>query len=143
MLSRCVRADCKVYSSDDLGTEYSSMQDLFATAPVGSNGIQFPESADEAQRWLATNGMSCADTSDACNWVAAGINLSDDQSDYQAAVRFGILLNNEGTIVTANDAVGFGVREANGETIGAGQAKYPGAVNPSSGTIWVRNGRNR
>ena len=53
-------------------------------------------------------------------------------------MRFGILLNNEGSIVTANDAVGFGVREANGETIGAGQAKYPGAVNPSSGTIWVR-----
>ena len=103
---------------------------------VGSNGIQFSESAADAQRWLEINGMSCADTSGACNWVGAGINLSDDVSSYQAAVRFGILLNNEGSINTANDAVGFGVREANGNSIGAGQAKYPGAVNPSSGTIW-------
>ena len=131
--------DCKVYSADDLGgSEYTSMQQLFSTAPVGSNGIQFPESAADAQGWLEINGMSCADTSGACNWVGAGINLSDDVSTYQAAVRFGILLNNQDSINTANDAVGFGVREANGNSIGAGQAKYPGEAHPSSGTIWVR-----
>jgi len=62
----------------------------------------------DAQRWLAINGMTCEDTSGACNWVASGINLADDQSSYRAAVRFGILMNNENNIATANDAIGFG-----------------------------------
>ena len=47
-------------------------------------------------------------------------------------------LNNQDSIYTANDAIGFGVREANGDSAGAGQAKYPNILSPSSGTIWVR-----
>ncbi len=127
-------ANCKVY--DGL-VGYSSPQELFNTAPVGSSGLQFSESRDEMREWLTINGMSCNDAS-ACNWVGSGINMDDDTSDYQASVRFGILLNNEGNINTANDAVGFGLREAGGETLGAGLAKCCSSVYPSSGTIWVR-----
>jgi hypothetical protein len=46
------------------------------------------------------------------------------RSDYQAKVRFGLLLNNEDSINTANDAVGFGVVEAGGLGAGAGHAKW-------------------
>jgi hypothetical protein len=92
--------------------------------------------------WLSINDISCADTS-ACNWFAAGINLDDTTGaggshGWEAKVRFGLLLNNEGSITTANDAVGFGAREANGGGVGAGHAKYPGILNSQEGTIWIK-----
>ena len=73
----------------------------------------------------------------------AGINLDDTTGaggshGWEAKVRFGLLLNNEGSITTANDAVGFGAREANGGGVGAGHAKYPGILNSQEGTIWIK-----
>merc|ERR1712072_1249243 len=81
-------SDCKVY--EGMG-EYSSLKNIFADTPVSSTGLRFDETEDEMLGWLAANGMTCADTSGACNWFAAGINLDDDQSSYQARVRFGLL----------------------------------------------------
>ena len=72
------------------------------------------------------------------NWKAAGINFDDDGSGYQAKVRFGALFNNEGSVVTANDAIGFGATEAGGASVGAGVVVYSNNRYPMQGTIWVK-----
>eukprot|EP01048_Picozoa_sp_COSAG05_P019089 COSAG05_NODE_2915_length_2512_cov_4.326564_4_plen_126_part_00 len=87
--------------------DYESLRDIFVDTPISSAGLRFDETEDEMLGWLAANGMTCADTSGACNWFAAGINLDDDISSYQARVRFGLLLNNENSINTGME--GFGV----------------------------------
>ena len=104
-LSGLTDADCKSYEGLD---QYDSAMALFVTAPIGSSGVIFPETLEEAQGWLAINSMTCSDTSSACNFAQVGINLDDDLSDYQARTRFGLLTNNEADITTANDCVGFG-----------------------------------
>eukprot|EP01052_Picozoa_sp_SAG31_P020056 SAG31_NODE_1490_length_8134_cov_3.892968_3_plen_994_part_00 len=137
-LSGLTDADCKSYEDLD---EASSALSLFTTAPIGSHGVQFSETLQEAQGWLEINQMSCSDTSNACNFAQAGINLADDVSQYQARVRLGLLTNNQADINTANDAIGFGCQEANGNGVAAGIARYPGGSEDlvaSSGTIWVR-----
>lgn len=133
--------DCKSY--DGMG-DYSSLQDLFASVPEGTDDVAltFEETQEEMLGWLSINGLSCTDLSNVCNWYAAGINLDDTTGQsgahgWEAGVRFGLLLNNENSIYTANDAVGFGCREANGGGVGAGHAQYPGILNPQPGSIWV------
>ena len=44
------------------------------------------------------------------SYIATGVNLDDDQSCYDARVRFGLVLNNEANVITLNDAAGFGAQ---------------------------------
>ena len=53
-LSGITEADCKSYQDMD---EYESTRSLFQTAPVGSSGVIFHETLEEAQGWLSINQM--------------------------------------------------------------------------------------
>lgn len=68
------------------------------------------------------------------------MNLLDtDSSTYDASVRLGFMENNEDSIVTANNAFGFGAQDASDDGVGCGAACYPGATYHTTvqGTMWV------
>jgi hypothetical protein len=102
---------CKAYPLPDPTTLLS----LFVTTPVGSDiamkGLYFVEAQPEKLKWLTIQGRTVAEASvPNPNYVAVGVNIDDDQSCYDARVRFGLVLNNEANIVTLNDAAGFGAQ---------------------------------
>ena len=89
--------------------------DLFANTPVGSDlsmkGLYFKgESNAQKLEWLTIQGRTVGEASIAPNYVEVGINIDDDQSCYDARIRFGLVLNNEANVVTLNDAAGFGAQ---------------------------------
>jgi cysteine-rich repeat protein len=92
----------------------TTLLDLFTDTPVGSDvamkGLYFTEDQAEMVKWLTIQGRTLAEASIAPNYVAVGINIDDDQSCYDARVRFGLVLNNENNISTLNDAAGFGAQ---------------------------------
>jgi hypothetical protein len=102
---------CKAYSLPQTTTLLS----LFKDTPVGSDlamkALYFVEAQAEKLKWLTYQGRTLADASvPNPNYVAVGINIDDDQSCYDARVRFGLVLNNEANIITLNDAAGFGAQ---------------------------------
>ncbi|MBL8971560.1 MAG: hypothetical protein JNK56_13305, partial [Myxococcales bacterium] len=101
---------CKFYALP--GT--TTLLNLFTSTPVGSDiamkGLYFVEAQAEKLKWLTIQGRTVAEASIAPNYVAVGINIDDDQSCYDARVRFGLVLNNEANINTLNDAAGFGAQ---------------------------------
>jgi hypothetical protein len=101
---------CKFYSLP--GT--TTLLDLFTNTPVGSDiamkGLYFTENQPEKLQWLTIQGRTVAEASVAPNYIEVGINIDDDQSCYDARVRFGLVLNNEVNITTLNDAAGFGAQ---------------------------------
>jgi len=92
----------------------TTLLNLFTNTPVGSDiamkGLYFNEPQAEKLKWLTIQGRTVAEASTVPNYVAVGINIDDDQSCYDARVRFGLVLNNEANIVTLNDAAGFGAQ---------------------------------
>jgi hypothetical protein len=127
-----------------------TLLDLFANTPVGSDvagrGLFFEESREDMLVWLSIQGRSLADASSTANYVATGINIDDDQSCYDARVRFGMGLNNETHIGTLNDTAGFGASSFDTSTcenqqsafqVGAGFAAGP-QLFQTAGTIWIR-----
>ena len=134
-------SSCKSYSVPG----YSSLRNLFSSVPVSSSGLLFSESLSQMQEWLTIDGLSCADAS-TCNWGATGINVDDDTSCYNARVRFGLILNNELSMYTANDAVGFGAQDAGNcdstglspAGVGAGLSRCCSTAVAAPGTIWVQ-----
>ena len=92
----------------------TTLLDLFTNTPVGSDiamkGLYFMEAQAEKLKWLTIQGRTVAEASIAPNYVAVGVNVDDDQSCYDARVRFGLVLNNEANISTLNDAAGFGAQ---------------------------------
>ena len=76
-------------------------------------------------------------------------HIDDDMSCYDARVRFGLVLNNESTVYTLNDAAGFGASSYYSGacdysddqdapwSVGAGFAAG-GNLYQRAGTIWVR-----
>jgi cysteine-rich repeat protein len=89
--------------------------DLFTNTPVGSDlamkGLYFKgESVAQKVEWLTIQGRTLGEASVAPNYVEVGINIDDDQSCYDARVRFGLVLNNEANVITLNDAAGFGAQ---------------------------------
>ena len=128
----CLPSGCKTYTLETPST----LKDLFTDTPIGSSSnLQFSEDANAVMEWstIANNPSGVQIT-----WKKAGINFDDDLSSYKASVRFGALFNNEGSIVTANDAIGFGASEAGGGSVGAGAAVYSNNLYPMQGTIWVK-----
>ncbi len=101
---------CKAYALP--GT--TTLLDLFTNTPVGSDiankGLYFNETQAEKLQWLTIQGRTVAEASIAPSYVAVGINIDDDQSCYDARVRFGLVLNNEANISTLNDGAGFGAQ---------------------------------
>ena len=101
---------CKFYPLPQTTT----LLNLFTNTPVGSDismkGLYFNEAQAEKLKWLTIQGRTLADASVNPNYIAVGINIDDDQSCYDARVRFGLVLNNEANIVTLNDAAGFGAQ---------------------------------
>jgi len=101
---------CKFYALPATTT----LLDLFKDTPVGSDtamkGLYFTEAQPEQVQWLTIQGRTLAEASIAPNYIATGINIDDDQSCYDARVRFGLVLNNENNISTLNDAAGFGAQ---------------------------------
>ncbi|MDC0721437.1 fibrinogen-like YCDxxxxGGGW domain-containing protein [Nannocystis bainbridge] len=101
---------CKSYALP--GT--TTLLDLFKNTPVGSDiamkGLYFNEAQAEKVKWLTIQGRTLAEASIAPMYIATGINIDDDQSCYDARVRFGLVLNNENNINTLNDAAGFGAQ---------------------------------
>ena len=101
---------CRDYALPDPTTPLS----LFKDTPVGSDismkGIFFDEPKADKLQWLTIQGRTTSDASTTANYVAVGINIDDDQSCYDARVRFGMVLNNEANIATLNDAAGFGAQ---------------------------------
>ncbi|MBK8265043.1 MAG: hypothetical protein IPK80_27395 [Nannocystis sp.] len=59
---------------------------------------------------MTIQGRTLGEASVAPNYVEVGINIDDDQSCYDARVRFGLVLNNEANVITLNDAAGFGAQ---------------------------------
>nr|WP_276602850.1 fibrinogen-like YCDxxxxGGGW domain-containing protein [Nannocystis pusilla] len=105
----------KVYSCKHYALPATTtLLDLFKNTPVGSDiamkGLYFDESQAEKTKWLTIQGRTIAEASIAPNYIAVGINIDDDQSCYDARVRFGLVLNNEANISTLNDAAGFGAQ---------------------------------
>lgn len=101
---------CKFYSLPQTTT----LLNLFSNTPVGSDiamkGLYFNEAQAEKLKWLTIQGRTVAEASIAPNYIAVGINIDDDQSCYDARIRFGLVLNNEVNISTLNDAAGFGAQ---------------------------------
>ncbi|MBL9100059.1 MAG: DUF4215 domain-containing protein [Myxococcales bacterium] len=101
---------CKVYALPGSTTPLA----LFSTTPVGSDiagkALYFNETQAEKLQWLTIQGRSVNEASVSPNYVAVGVNIDDDQSCYDARVRFGLVLNNEANITTLNDAAGFGAQ---------------------------------
>jgi hypothetical protein len=137
---------CKTYEIGGPRT----LLDLFANTPVGSDvagrGRFFQEPRADMLAWLSLQGRSPADASTSANYVATGINIDDDQSCYDARVRFGLAINNEGNIITLNDTAGFGASSFDTSTcenqqsafqVGAGFAAGP-RLFQTAGTIWIR-----
>merc|ERR1712025_822438 len=98
-----------------------TLRDLFKSTPVSStSNVQFDQAT--SSNWAAISGASGLTS----GWTGTGINYDDDKSHFKARVRFGALFNNEATVVTVNDAVGFGATEASGQSVGAGWTRYSG-----------------
>ncbi|MEZ4453025.1 MAG: fibrinogen-like YCDxxxxGGGW domain-containing protein [Nannocystaceae bacterium] len=100
---------CKIYSLPQPKTAL----DLFANTPIGSDismkGLYFKgETTAQKYEWLTIQGRNVNEASITPNYVEVGINIDDDQSCYDARVRFGLVLNNEANVNTLNDAAGFG-----------------------------------
>lgn len=138
---------CKSYN---LGT-VDTLVHRFATIPVGSDstnkGLFFDESAGARLDWLTYMGATLADTSSGAGapYVRSGINLDDDISCYNARVRFGLLINNQSDVNTANDAAGFGasgygleVCDSGESALSVGAGLATTSIAPRAGTIWVR-----
>ncbi len=88
---------------------------LFKDTPVGSDskmkGLYFAEEDGQKLYWLINQGRTINEASSKTNnYIEVGINIDDDLSCYDARVRFGLVLNNENTIITLNDAAGFGAQ---------------------------------
>ncbi len=101
---------CKAYALP----QPTTLLNLFTSTPVGSDiamkGLYFDETQPQKLEWLTIQGRTVAEASIAPSYVAVGINIDDDQSCYDARVRFGLVLNNEANISTLNDAAGFGAQ---------------------------------
>merc|ERR1712025_911369 len=83
-----------------------TLRDLFKTTPVSStSNLQFDQAT--SSQWTTISGA----TGLTSGWTGTGINYDDDTSVFKARVRFGALFNNEPSVTTANDAVGFGAVE--------------------------------
>jgi len=123
----CLPHGCKKFTLSNPKT----LQSLFADTPVSSTS--FPLNDNNVIEWARYAGVTTQ-----TNWQASGINFDDDRSNYHARVRFGALFNNEYTIQTANDAVGFGAVDAGGAGVGAGASTYNSQMHPMKGTIWVK-----
>lgn len=141
---------CKFYPLPKTTT----LLDLFSTTPVGSDiamkGIYFAESLAERIKWLTNQGRTLNEGSAVpSNYIMTGINIDDDQSCYDARVRFGLVLNNEANITTLNDAAGFGAEayytaacdlqpgEDSPWKTACGFAAGPNMYN-TAGHIWIR-----
>ncbi|MBA3549156.1 MAG: hypothetical protein H0T76_22010, partial [Nannocystis sp.] len=101
---------CKAYALP----QPTTLLNLFTSTPVGSDiamkGLYFVETQPQKLGWLTIQGRTVAEASIAPSYVAVGVNIDDDQSCYDARVRFGLVLNNEANIITLNDAAGFGAQ---------------------------------
>ena len=101
---------CKAYALP--GT--TTLLNLFTSTPVGSDiamkGLYFVEPQADKLQWLTIQGRNVGEASSNPSYIAVGINIDDDQSCYDARVRFGLVLNNEANISTLNDAAGFGAQ---------------------------------
>ncbi len=101
---------CKAYALP--GT--TTLLNLFTSTPVGSDiamkGLYFVEPQADKLQWLTIQGRNVGEASINPSYIAVGINIDDDQSCYDARVRFGLVLNNEANISTLNDAAGFGAQ---------------------------------
>ncbi|MCA9637747.1 MAG: hypothetical protein KC420_17090, partial [Myxococcales bacterium] len=140
---------CKAYTLPAPQTPLA----LFKDTPVGSDmsmkGLYFNEAQPQMIEWLTIQGRTLAEASIAPNYVKVGINLDDDQSCYDARVRFGLVLNNEATIVTLNDAAGFGAQSYytsacdlppgtdSGWKTASGFAAGPN-IYQTAGNMWIR-----
>jgi hypothetical protein len=93
----------------------STLLELFTTVPVGSDatmqGLYFMEPDAGKLEWLTIQGRDLSESSvPNPAYIQVGINIDDDQSCYDARIRFGLVLNNEDTVFTLNDAAGFGAQ---------------------------------
>jgi len=134
----CLPGGCKTYSFASMGlATTTTLKDLFKNTPIGSStNIRFGESTADIRLWAEYAGRN--GWTENTGWMDSGINYDDDVSDYEARVRFGALFNNEGSINTVNDAIGFGATEADNHHVGAGAAIWPYKTFPMQGTIWVK-----
>jgi hypothetical protein len=65
-------------------------------------GLYFVEAQAEKLKWLTIQGRTVAEASIATRTTSrSGVNIDDDQSCYDARVRFGLVLNNEANISDA------------------------------------------
>lgn len=137
---------CKAYEIGGPRT----LLDLFANTPVGSDiagrGRFFQEPRESMLEWLSIQGRTLAEASTGANYVATGINIDDDQSCFDARVRFGMGLNNESTIITLNDTAGFGASSFDTSTCENQQSRFQVGAGfaagsrlfQTAGTIWIR-----
>ncbi|MEC7983946.1 MAG: MopE-related protein [Myxococcota bacterium] len=145
----CLSNGCKSYPLPQTTT----LLDLFSDTAIGSDtngtgGLYFSETDSERREWLSIQSLSASYFSSA-NYVRTGINIDDDMSCYDARVRFGLVLNNEGNVYTLNDAIGFGASAYYSSScdyaqnqdapwsVGSGAALASTLYN-STGTIWIR-----
>ena len=103
---------CKLYP---LPMSPRTLLDVFSNVSVGSDatmqGLYFMEAQNDMLQWLTIQGRTLAQSSvPNPGYVRVGINIDDDQSCYDARIRFGLVLNNENTVITLNDAAGFGAQ---------------------------------
>jgi len=135
----CLPGGCKTYNFASMGLPTTTtLKDLFATTPIGSStNIRFGESTADIRLWAEYAGRN--GWAEETVWMGSGINYADDMSIYQARVRFGALFNNYDRVGDADDAIGFGATEAEGQgMVGAGATTWPRNSYPVQGTIWVK-----
>jgi hypothetical protein len=110
-----------------------TLHQLFNEVSVGREGLGFDGGVADFRAAVGLSGGSgyC--------WNKVKINFDDVDSNYKCRGRLALIQNNECSSVTANDAIGVGVTEANGASTGSGITIFPGHVTNINAVLWVRS----
>ena len=139
---------CKDYALPSTQT----LLELFTNTPIGSRDTGqayfFNESDAGEREWVTMWGRSFSEATNGFpNYQDTGINIDDDQSNYRTRIRFGLVINGQSNIYTADDAIGFGASAYFNNAVGglvespwrvSAGAAFNSSLVRTRGTIWVR-----
>ena len=109
-----------------------TLNEIFSSVAVGPTGLEFDSSKIEEFRsafGAPTSGHQ---------WKRLKLNFDDTNSGYHCKGRIGLIENNENNSITANDAIGLGVQDANGNAEGAGITRYGAVASSMQAQLYVR-----
>jgi len=109
-----------------------TLKEIFSSVPSGPTGLEFDSSKIEEFR--AAFGAPAS----GYPYRKLKLNFDDTDSSYQCKGRLALIQNNEGNHVTANDAIGLGAQEANGNGAGAAITIWPSHSTSLQAQLYVK-----